>query len=180
MKKELIPIARPTTELELEKLQRQAYSLATRGDYESALALCNWLAEEASTRVAGLRQRSAVREHQGEVEKAIQDLETVVSAGVAEPSDLHALGMLYLQAQRDIEAEQALAKGIEICLRENAPYYLNSCRLLRAEAALRIGSPDIALTELGKLPPGYSAHVYGRGLRTKEDIFEEAEHRRQR
>ena len=177
MKKQVIPQTRPATELEIEKLQRQAYDLAKKGDYKSALALCDWLVEDASTRVAGLRERSAVREHQGEMERAIEDLEAVISAGVDEPADMHALGMLYLQGERDYEADQVLARGIEICARENAHYYLNSCRLLRAEALLRVGRKDIALAELRALPPEYSAYVYGSGLRTREAMMEEAERR---
>jgi tetratricopeptide (TPR) repeat protein len=136
--------------------------------------LCDWLIQEANTRVAGLRQRAGVLEHQGEIERAIEDLEAVVSAGVDEPADMHTLGMLYLQEQRDREAELVFAKGIQICVRENAPYYLNSCKLLRAEALLRTGRRDIALTELEALPDGYSAYVYGRGLRTKAALVDEA------
>lgn len=174
MKKEQLPLQRPTNKHEIQSLQRRAYDLAKKGDYESALALCDWLIQEAKTRVAGLRQRAAVLEHQGEIELAIKDLEVVVSAGVDEPADMHNLGMLYLQEQRDHEAEQIFAKGIQICVHENAPYYLNSCKLLRAEALLRTGRGDIALTELETLPDDYSAYVYGRGLRTKAALVDEA------
>ena len=169
----IIPQTRPTTELEIQALQRRAYEFAKKGDYESALALCDWLIDSASTRVAGLRQRSAVREHQNEIELAIEDREAVVSARVDEPADMHALGLLYLQVERDREADQVLARGVEVCLREKADYYLNSCRLLRAEALLRLGHKDVALAELEELPSGYTAYVFGRGQRTKEAMIEE-------
>ncbi len=170
----IIPQTRPKTETEIQAVQRRAYDFAKKGDYESALALCDWLIDSASTRVAGLRQRSAVREHQGEIERAIEDREAVVSTGVDEPADMHALGLLYLQVDRDREANQVLAKGIEVCLREQAHYYLDSCRLLRAEALLRLGDREVALTELKELPAGYTAYVFGRGQRTREAMIEEA------
>ncbi len=175
MKKIGIPQKHPATEQELQALQRRAYDFAKKGDYESANALCNWLIENPPTHVAGLRQRAAVREHQGEVEQAIEDLEAVIAASPDEPADMHALGLLYLQLERDHEADQVLAKGIEICLNEKATYYLNSCRLLRAEALLRLGKKAVALTELAELPTGYAVYVYGRGQRTKEDLTREAE-----
>jgi regulator of sirC expression with transglutaminase-like and TPR domain len=125
--------------------------------------------------VAGLRQRSAVLEHQGEAEQAIEDLEAVIAASPDEPADMHALGLLYLQVERDHEADQVLAKSIKACLEEKATYYLNSCRLLRTEALLRLGKKAIALTELAELPTGYAVYIYGRAQRTKEDLTGEAE-----
>lgn len=171
---EPLPFKRPTSESEIQSLQRRAYDFAKKGDYASALAWCNWLIEETKTRVAGLRQRAAVHEHQGKVELAIADLEAVISTAVDEPADMHTLGMLYLQEQRDHEAEEVFAKAIQICMHENAPYYLNSCKLLHAEALLRIGRRTAALAELEALPDDYSAYVYGRGLRTKEALLKEA------
>ncbi len=87
---------------------------------------------------------------------------------------MHALGLLYLQLGRDREAEQVLARGVRICLAEDATYYLDSCRLLRAEALLRIGKKDLALVELALLPSGYTAYVYGRGQRDRETMMKEA------
>lgn len=155
-------------------MQRRAYDLAKKGEYESAIALCDWLIESPSTKVAGLRQRSAVLEHKGELEHAVEDLEAVISAEVDEPADMHALGLLYLQLGRDREAEQVLARGIKICLAEEATYYLDSCRLLRAEALLRLGQKELALAELTVLPSGYAAYVYGRGQRDRETMMKEA------
>lgn len=171
----LIPINRPTTEADLQVVQRRAYSFAKKGDYASAIALCNWLIENPSTRVAGLRQRAAVYELQGEIEQAIEDLEVVISAEVNEPADMHALGLLYLQMEHNQQAEGVLAKGIATCLAENAPYYLNYCRLLHAEALLRLGKRPPALAALVALPEGYEAYVYGRGMRIKEVMMKEAQ-----
>jgi tetratricopeptide (TPR) repeat protein len=168
-----ISSARPTTEAELENLLRQAYSFAKKGDYISAFAICNWLIEDPFTILAGKRKRAAVYEHQGDIEKAVEDLESVISSVADEAADMYSLGLLYLQVDRLQDAVAILAKGIQICLDEKFEYYLNSCRILRAEALLRLRRADQALLDLGQLPPGYSVYVYGYGIRTKEAMIAE-------
>ncbi len=170
-----IPSTRPTTESELESLLRQAYSFAKRGDYTSAIALCDWLIEEPSTRVAGLRKRAAVHEHRDDVHHAIEDLEAVISTVADEAADMYSLGLLYLQVNRLDDAAVILGKGVQICVNEQFEYYLNPCRILRAEALLRLRRADAALVELRQLPPGYSTHIHDRGNRTNEVMTAEAQ-----
>lgn len=169
------PEKRPASEEELEGILRRAYSLAKKEDYGSAVALCNWLIEEPSTRIAGLRKRAAVYELNNDINSAIEDLETVVSSGVDEPADMYSLGLLYLQISRDGDAEVLLSKAIKVSMHEEFEYYLSSCRLLRAEALLRIKRPKDALDELAQLPEGFSVYVYGRGLRVKETMTAEGQ-----
>jgi hypothetical protein len=175
MNSNLIPSARPTTEVELESLLRKAYSFAKGGDYTSAIALCDWLIDEPSTRVAGLRKRAAIHEHRDDIHHAIEDLEAVISVAADEAADMYSLGLLYLQSDRPDDAAVILGKGVQICLDEQFEYYLNPCRILRAEALLRLRKADAALSELRQLPPGYSTHIYARGDRTNEEMTAEAQ-----
>lgn len=172
---EPVPNTRPTTEDELDAVLRRAYGFAKKGDYDSAIAWCNWLIEDSSTRIAGLRKRAAVYEHRGDVEQAIEDIESVVASVADEPADMYSLGLLYLQTNCWRDAEVTFSKGVQICLAEQFEYYLNPCRILRAEALLRLGNGTAALAELDALPAGYSTHVYGRGQRTKEAMAVEAQ-----
>jgi tetratricopeptide (TPR) repeat protein len=149
--------------------------MAKKGDYVSAIALCDWLIEEPSTRVAGLRKRAAVHEHRNDVELAIEDLESVLSSVSDEAADMYSLGLLYLQVNRLEEATTILSKGVQVCMDEQFEYYLNPCRILLAEALLRLRRPDAALTELRQLPSGYSTHIHDRGNRTKEMMMSEAQ-----
>jgi tetratricopeptide (TPR) repeat protein len=175
MTTEPLPSVRPGTEDELDSVLRRAYALAKKGDYASAIAWCNWLMEEPSTYIAGLRKRASVYEHQGDIQQAVEDLEAVVGSGVNEPADMYSLGLLYLQVSRWRDAEIVLGKGVQVCTAEQFDYYLNPCRILHAEALLRLGQGALALAELELLPDGYSTHVYGKGLRTKEVMTAEAE-----
>ena len=172
---EPVPKTRPTNEEELDVVLRQAYGFAKKGDYDSAIAWCNWLIDEPSTRVAGLRKRGAVHELRGDVQQAIEDTESVVALVADEPADMYSLGLLYLQTNCGRDAEITFGKGFRICMAEQFEYYLNPCRILRAEALLRLGDGAAALVELDALPPGYSAYVYGRGQRIKEAMTVEAQ-----
>jgi hypothetical protein len=69
MNKITLPINRPADEDELESVLGRAYDFAKKGDYASAIELCNWVIDGPSTKVAGLRKRAAVYEHQGDIEK---------------------------------------------------------------------------------------------------------------
>jgi tetratricopeptide (TPR) repeat protein len=173
MSKSLIPTSRPSNEDELNAILRRAYDFAKKDDYESGLALCDWLIEDASTRVAGLRKRAAIREHQDHIDEAIADLESVIQAVVDEPADSHALGLLYLQQQRYEQATTQFRKGVQQCENESFDYYLNPCRILLAYSLIRQKEFKEARTILQKLPAAYSTYIYDLGSRTKEDLLQQ-------
>lgn len=166
--------ARPTTKAELEGLLKQAFKLAKNGDHEKALELCNWLAEDAEAKVEAVRMRATVQELAGQFDEAIDDYEEVMAAA-NEPADMHALGLLYLQKNLLNDAARVLKKGVQVCVDEQFDYYLNPCRILYAEALLRLHKAADALQQLEQLPSGYSSYVYGCGNRTKEVMVAEAE-----
>lgn len=174
MSNNILPAKRPDTEAELDAISRKAYEFAKKGQYENALSICKWLLDEPSTRVAGLRRRASVLEHCENIEMAIEDLEEILSLGVNEPADMYQLGLLYLQVDRDIEAEAVLGKAVLVSLDKGFAYYLNSCRLLLAEALLRQRKASKALTELAQIPQGFSVYVYGSGNRTQQEMTAEA------
>jgi tetratricopeptide (TPR) repeat protein len=171
MKNTLIPLNRPANEDELSAILRRAYDFAKKDDYESGLALCDWLIEDASTRVAGLRKRAAIREHQEHIDEAVADLESVIQAVPNEPADSHAL--LYLQQQRYEQATAQLRKGIQQCEDESFGYYLNPCRILLGYSLIRQKEYKEARITLQKLPAGYSTYIYDLGSRTKEDLLQQ-------
>ncbi|MFT3664283.1 tetratricopeptide repeat protein [Piscinibacter sp.] len=175
MNQNVLPARRPTSETELEAISRKAHDFAKKGQYEEALLICEWLLEESSTQVAGLRRRASVFEQSGNLEQAIEDLEGILTLGIEEPADMYQLGLLYLQACRHIEAEIVLSKAVRVSLHEGFSYYLNSCRLLRAEALLRQRRGREALAELAEVPKGFSVYVYGSGNRTQEGMTAEAQ-----
>jgi tetratricopeptide (TPR) repeat protein len=175
MSKNILPTKRPTTEAALEAISRKAYGFAKKGQYEEAMLICEWLIGQPSTQVAGLRQRASVLEHWGKIELAIEDLEAILASGVEEPADMYQLGLLYLQVERDLEAEVVLGKATRVSLEEGSAYYLNSCRLLHAEALLRQRKGGEALAELAEVPRDFSVYVYGSGNRTQEAMTAEAQ-----
>jgi tetratricopeptide (TPR) repeat protein len=173
MKNTLIPLERPANEDQLSAILRRAYDFAKKDDYESGLALCDWLIEDAHTRVAGLRKRAAIREHQEHIDEAIADLEKVIQAVDTEPADSHALGLLYLQQQKHEKATTQLRKGVQLCEELSFDYYLNPCRILLAYSLLRQKEFKEARTILQMLPSGYSTYIYDLGSRTKEDLLQQ-------
>jgi tetratricopeptide (TPR) repeat protein len=171
MKNTVIPVNRPASEDELSAVLRRAYDFAKKGDYESGLALCDWLIQDASTRIAGMRKRAAIREHQDHIDEAIADLKIVVQVVDSEPADSHSLGLLYLQQQKYEEATVQLRKGVQQCEEESFDYYLNPCRILLAYSLIRQKEFKEARTILQQLPAGYSTYIYDLGNKTKEDLL---------
>lgn len=166
--------ARPSSEEDLEGFLRTAYGHACKGNYDEALAICNWLIEDESTEVAGYRERAAVKEHMADVAGATRDLQNVVSRFTHEPADLYALGILLLQSGATSEAIDAFGQAVEIGVTENNTYYTNASLLFRAEAFLKRADFDEAVADAARLPDGYRTHIPGSGMRSKEDISAEA------
>lgn len=167
-------LKRPSSESELKAIQKSAYGLACKSKYDEALAICNWLIEEKSTEVAGYRERAAVKEHMGDIEGAILDLQAAVSRFDKEPADFHALGLLLLQNGSTIDAIAAFSNAITLGENSGNHYYTNSSLIFRADAYLKRADYVEALADAEHLPLGYQAHISGSGMRSKEQISVEA------
>lgn len=165
---------RPTSEEELDGFLRTAYGLACKGNYDQALAMCDWLIADKSTELAGYRQRAAVKEHMADVAGATIDLQHVIARFAHEPADFHALGSLQLQSGATLEAIDAFGQALAIGATENSHFYTNSSLLFRAEAFLKRADFKAAISEAAKLPVGYKTYVPGSGMRSKEGISAEA------
>ncbi len=167
-------LKRPSSESELEALQKTAYNFACKAQYDEALKICDWLIEEKSTEVAGYRERAAVKEHMGDIHGAIADLQLVVVRAEDEPADFHALGLLLLQNGFTVDAINSFGKAISIGEKTGNHYYTNSSLLFRAEAYLKRADFKDALADVMHLPIGYQTYIPSSGMRSKEQITKEA------
>ena len=164
----------PKNEKELSSLLNTAYTYACNRNYEKALELCDWLSQHSSTRIAGQRQRAAVKTHMGDIDGAIIDLKSVLETDRLEPADFHGLGMLLLQNGSTKEAIEQFSAAVQIGEAAGNHYYTNSSLLFRAEAKLKICDFAGARQDVSGLPSGYKAYFSGTGMRSREDIDSEA------
>lgn len=165
---------RPKSEDELASILTTAYKYACSRDYEKAIELCDCLIQDPATEIAGRRERSAVRTHMGDIDGAIIDLKYVLETFRLEPADHHALGILLLQNGSTIEAIERFGDAVKIGETAKNHYYTNSSLLFGAEAKLKVGDFDGAMRDVLGLPDGYRAYFSGTGMRSKEDIADEA------
>jgi tetratricopeptide (TPR) repeat protein len=165
---------RPKSEDELASILKTAYNYACSENYEKAIELCDWLMQDFSTEIAGRRERAAVKTRMGDIDGAIIDLQYVVKADGLEPADFHALGMLLLRHGSTVEAIERFDQAVKVGEAAGHHYYTNSSLLFRAEAKLRICDFDEALKDVSGLPDGYKAYFSGAGMRSKENIADEA------
>ena len=165
---------RPRSEDELASILTAAYAYACSGNYGKAIDLCDWLIQDPGTEIAGLRQRSAVKTHMGDIDGAIADLQALLEADRVEPADFHALGILLLQNGSTTEAIERFDDAVKIGAAAKNPYYTKSSLLFGAEAKLKVGDFDGALRDVAQLPDGFRAYFSGTGMRTKEEIACEA------
>jgi tetratricopeptide (TPR) repeat protein len=165
---------RPADEAELNSILRNAYSLAMKGQYAEALDICNWLIENPTTEIAGLRKRSAVLEHKRDVAGAITDLQTVIRLCPDEPADYYSLGILLLSSGETLSAVSAFTSALKIGETRDFTYYKDPSLLFRAEAQLKLTQYKKALDDVQSLPDGFGTYIPGTGMRTKENIAKEA------
>jgi hypothetical protein len=92
---------KPKSEEELASILTTADNYACSRNYEKAIELCDWLIQDPATKIAGHRQRSAVRTHMGDIDGAIIDLKYVLETDRLEPADFHALSDRRLVWHRD-------------------------------------------------------------------------------
>lgn len=168
-------IARPKSEAELERLLKKAYDYACKSEYPKALELCDWLIQDKSTEMAGYRKRAAVREHMGDIDGAIADLQQIVSDNSKEPADFYGLGLLQLQRGLTAQAVASFTTAIEIGDKAGFEYYRQGSLLFRAEAYLKLCDFENAINDCSVLPAGYKTYMGSAGgMRSKEDILAEA------
>jgi len=160
-------LRRPSSDDELESLQRYAWVLARQLKYAEALALCDWLIEDPWSMVTGFRERAAVRQQMDNIAGAIGDLQAVTSRYDQEPGDFHALGLLLLQQGATLEAIRAFDQAIGLGEYSGHHYYRNSSLLFRADAHLKAADFARALADAARLPDDYQAFLPGSGMRSK-------------
>ena len=165
---------KPKSEDELASILTTAYNYACSRNYEKATELCDCLIQDPATEIAGHRQRAAVRTHMGDIEGAIIDLEHVLETDRLEPADFHALGMLLLENGSTSEAIERFGDAVKIGEAAKNHYYTNSSLLFGAEAKLKVCDFDGAIRDVSRVPDGYRAYLSGTGMRSKEDIVDQA------
>jgi tetratricopeptide (TPR) repeat protein len=146
-------------------------------------AVCNWLIEEASTEVAGYRERSGVKDRMDDLDGAILDLQAVTARFDQEPSDFYTLGKLLLHSGSTTEAILAFDKAVALGQDSGVHYYTNSTLLPRSDANFKQTRYAAALADALRLPPAYATYVPGAGMRTKEEVVtaaKEALHRQEK
>jgi tetratricopeptide (TPR) repeat protein len=163
----------PQTEEELALVHSGIRKLAKQGKYTEALAVCDMLIRNSSTRISGFRERAAVYERMDDIPSAIEDLKIVIANEDPEPADLYQLGMLVLHWGKASEAISYFSKAIEMGDQNKFHYYNNSSYLHRADAYLRLGDLEQAEADCAKLPSDCKDYIYGVGMRSKQDILEE-------
>ena len=165
---------RPDSEGELDKVIQSSHALAAAGKYAEALAICAWLMEDPGTEVAGLRQRAEVKQQMQDVDGAIQDLQGVLALFPHEPGDFYFLGILLLQNGATTDAIHAFGSAIKADADAGSRYYTPGALLFRAEAYLKKCDYQEAIADVSNLRPGFKTHIPGSGMRSKEQILDEA------
>lgn len=168
-------ISRPKSEVELDRILKKAYSYACKSDYQKALEICEWLIQETSTEIAGHRKRAAIREHMGDLDGAMSDLQYVVSNSPMEPADFYGLALLQFQQGLTTQAIASLTRAIELGNSAGFAYYTQGSLLFRAEAYLKLCDFENAIRDCLALPTGYKTYMgINSGVRSREDILDEA------
>lgn len=146
----------------------KAYDLASKGDYEAALALCDEFIRDQPDSLSGYRERAAVLLHKGEIQAAINDLQRLVDLGTFEPADFFDIGRSFVALGRYDEALESLDNALRFSEVHQDAYYVSVCRLLRAYSLLMLKRVDEAAREIAALEDGSSVYVRNHGLLTKE------------
>jgi tetratricopeptide (TPR) repeat protein len=147
-----------------------AYTLATQGDYDGALALCESFEAEHPGDPRGLRERAAILLHKREYALAEEALHRLLDTGSLEPCDHFDHGRVLAMLGRHREAVVALTRCIEISAKHGDIYYVSSARLARAFAQSESGQAIEAARDLGELPDDTKLWIGTHGLVTKASL----------
>ncbi len=164
----------PASEEELDQIIQTSNSLAAKDRFDEALAICTWLTENKDTEVAGIRQRAAIRQKMRDDDGAIQDLQRVVTLFPHDPGDFYFLGILLLKNGSTADAIRAFSETIRCDAEAGSQYYTDGALLFRAEAYLKSCDYDEAVVDTLNLRSGFKTNIPGSGMRSKEQIFQEA------
>lgn len=168
-------LIRPRSEKELSSIVNKIFHITEKGNYKDATEICKWLIEDPKTKVAGLRELATVKEHMGDIDGAINALHELIKINsYPEPHDYYQLGLLFFKNKEYLESIMYFSKAIELGEVVDSKYYTNSSLLHRADAQLILRNFESAINDCMLLPPEYNAYLYGRGIRSREQIQSEA------
>lgn len=158
---------------ELDATLARIRSLMDKSEHPTAFEQCEVLIGDHATRRAGLRARSEIYAHMKDRDRAIADLEELVSSDDVEPSDRFDLGVLLWRSGRLDDAARSFKRSIDIGAEEGFHYYSNAAAMHLAGVLILLGRREEALKHCELIPDGYSSYLPG-GVRTKEQLIEEA------
>lgn len=158
---------------ELDAMLARIRSLMDKSELHAALEHCGVLISDHATRRAGLRARSEIYAQMRERDRAIADLEELVSSDDVEPSDRFDLGVLLWSTGRLDDAASSFRRSIDIGAEEGFHYYSNAAAMHLAGVLILLGRREEALKHCELIPDGYTSYLPG-GIRTKEQLIEEA------
>jgi tetratricopeptide (TPR) repeat protein len=148
----------------------EAYELATHGNYEDALALCDRYDAQHPKDPRGYRERAAILLHKREYALAEEALQRLLDTGSQEPCDHFDHGRVLAMAGRFKDAIAALTCCVDSSVKHADNYYVSSARLVRAFAYLEIGRITEAACDLDEIPEDTKLWIGSHGLVSKTSL----------
>jgi tetratricopeptide (TPR) repeat protein len=154
-----------------ESMISRAVSLAEKGQYDDAVALCNQYLELYPGDQRGLRERGLIRLQSGDAALALVDFEVLAESGTKEPSDFFDLGRARLKGNDAEGAIDALTRAIILGEEAGNRYYESVCRFLRSYALIQVRRFAEAKKDLDAISADMKLPVPGVGLLSREQLL---------
>jgi tetratricopeptide (TPR) repeat protein len=153
----------------LNDLISKAEELAKHGESEGAMSVANELVEQHPNEINVWFLRAYLHELRNHYAEAIADLTHAIDINADEPHFFYSRGRYNFALGDAQSAIHDFNKGLALCDKHDSDYYREELHFWRAEALLRLGKKQEALSDLGSVRNDFSSWTYK--LRTKEELL---------